>query len=96
VENQVLLATDLNLVPTLAAAYDDPSLAENAILQGFLAQMNVARNRPVLVAGGQIYTEFAPQYSAFMLGETEAQAAMDNVAAAWELLLQNEPAAPAE
>ena len=42
------------------------------------------------------HTEFAPQYSAFMLGETEAQAAMDNVAAAWELLLQNEPAAPAE
>jgi arabinogalactan oligomer/maltooligosaccharide transport system substrate-binding protein len=96
VENQVRLATELNLVPTLRAAYDDPALAENDILQGFLAQMNVARNRPVLVAGGQIYTEFAPQYSAFILGETEAQAAMDNVAAAWELLLQSEPPVPSE
>lgn len=96
VENQVRLASELNLVPTLRAAYEDPTLAENAILQGFLAQMNVARNRPVLVAGGQIYTEFGPQYSAFMLGETDAQTAMDNVAAAWELLLANEPATPSE
>jgi len=94
VENQVRLATELSLVPTVAAAYEDSTLAENAILQGFLAQMNVARNRPVLVAGGQIYTELGPQYSAFILGETPAQEAMDNVAAAWELLLQNEPAAP--
>ncbi len=96
VENQVRLASELNLVPTVAAAYEDEALAENAILQGFLAQMNVARNRPVLVAGGQIYTEFGPQYSAFMLGEREAQEAMDNVAAAWELLLENEPEAPSE
>jgi len=95
VENQVRLASELNLVPTLLAAYEDPTLAENAILQGFLAQMNVATNRPVLVAGGQIYTEFGPQYDAFLLGNLEAQTAMDNVAAAWELLLANEPAAPA-
>lgn len=94
VENQVRLASELNLVPTLRAAYEDPSLAENAILQGFLAQMNVATNRPVLVAGGQIYTEFGPQYDAFLLGSADAQTAMDAVAAAWELLLQTEPAAP--
>jgi arabinogalactan oligomer/maltooligosaccharide transport system substrate-binding protein len=94
VENQVRLATDLNLVPTLRAAYEDPVLAENAILQGFLAQMEVARNRPVLVAGGSIYTEFGPQYTAAVLGERDPQEAMDNVAAAWELLLESEPPAP--
>lgn len=96
VENQVRLAAELNLVPTLRAAYEDATLAENDILQGFLAQMNVATNRPVLVAGGQIYTEFGPQYDAFLLGETEAQVAMDNVAAAWEILLQAEPPVPSE
>jgi arabinogalactan oligomer / maltooligosaccharide transport system substrate-binding protein len=94
VENQVTLATELNLVPTVAAAYEDEALAENDILQGFLAQMNVARNRPVLVAGGQIYTEFGPQYTAYMLGERDAQEAMDNVAEAWEVLLEQEPPAP--
>lgn len=96
VENQVRLAAELNLVPTLRAAYEDPALAENAILQGFLAQMNVARNRPVLVAGGSIYTEFGPQYDAFILGEREAQEALDNVAAAWETLLETEPPAPGQ
>jgi arabinogalactan oligomer/maltooligosaccharide transport system substrate-binding protein len=94
VENQVRLATDLNLVPTLAAAYEDPALAENEILQGFLAQMQVARNRPVLVAGGSIYTEFGPQYTAVILGERSAEEAMANVEAAWQLLLEVEPPVP--
>jgi arabinogalactan oligomer/maltooligosaccharide transport system substrate-binding protein len=94
VENQVKLATELNLVPTLLAAYEDPALAENAILQGFLAQMKVATNRPVLVAGGSIYTDFGPNYDAYLLGEADAQAAMDKVAEAWGLLLENEPPTP--
>jgi arabinogalactan oligomer/maltooligosaccharide transport system substrate-binding protein len=94
VENQVRLATDLNLVPTLAAAYEDPVLAENDILQGFLAQMQVARNRPVLVAGGQIYTEFGPQYTAVILGERTPEEAMAAVEAAWQQLLENEPPMP--
>lgn len=96
VDNQVKLALELNLVPTLLEAYDNPQLAENDILQGFLAQMQVATNRPVLVAGGSIYTEFGPQYQAFMLGTKSAQEAMDAVAAAWELLLESEPPVPGE
>jgi arabinogalactan oligomer / maltooligosaccharide transport system substrate-binding protein len=94
VENQVRFATELNLVPTVAAAYDDPALADNVILQGFLAQMQVARNRPVLVAGGSIYTEFGPQYDAVILGERTPQEAMDAVAAAWQQLLDVEPPVP--
>ncbi|NWF70860.1 MAG: extracellular solute-binding protein [Chloroflexi bacterium] len=94
VDNQVRLAAELNLVPTLRAAYENETLAENAILQGFLAQMEVATNRPVLVAGGSIYAEFGPQYDAAILGQTEPQTALDNIAAAWELLLQNEPTPP--
>lgn len=90
-ENQVRLATELNLVPTLRAAYEDPALAENEILQGFLAQMEVARNRPVLVAGGSIYTEFGPQYSAAILGETTPEEAVAAIEAAWQILLDSEP-----
>ncbi len=94
VENQVRLASELNLVPTVRAAYEDPALAENAILQGFLAQMEVARNRPVLVAGGSIYTEFGPQYQAVILGERTPEEAMAAVEAAWQLLLETEPPVP--
>jgi arabinogalactan oligomer/maltooligosaccharide transport system substrate-binding protein len=87
-ENQVRLATDLNLVPTVAAAYEDPALGENEILQGFLAQMEVATNRPVIPAGGQIYTDFGPNYTAVILGDAEPQEAMDAVAEAWAVLLE--------
>jgi arabinogalactan oligomer/maltooligosaccharide transport system substrate-binding protein len=86
-ENQVTLATELNLVPTVIAAYEDPALQENAILQGFLAQMEVATNRPVIPAGGQIYTDFVPAYQSVILGEADPQEAMDSVAVAWEALL---------
>jgi len=96
VDNQVALATELNLVPTLLEAYENEELASNEILQGFLAQMQVATNRPVLVAGGSIYTEFGAQYQAVILGQKDAQEAMDAVAAAWELLLESEPPAPGE
>lgn len=96
VDNQVTLALELNLVPTLLEAYENEELAANEILQGFLAQMQVATNRPVLVAGGSIYTEFGPQYQAFMLGTASAQEAMDAVASAWELLLESEPPVPGE
>ncbi|MDX2074792.1 MAG: extracellular solute-binding protein [bacterium] len=96
VENQVTLATELNLVPTLLEAYENEELAANEILQGFLAQMQVATNRPVLVAGGSIYTEFSVQYQEVLLNGKDAQEAMDAVAAAWELLLESEPPVPGE
>ncbi len=91
VEHQVRLAAELNLVPTLLEAYEDEALQENAILQGFLAQMQVATNRPVIPAGGQIYTEFGPRYQAVILGEQEPQEAMDAVADAWQQLLDASP-----
>jgi arabinogalactan oligomer/maltooligosaccharide transport system substrate-binding protein len=91
VEHQVRLASELNLVPTLLEAYEDEGLQENAVLQGFLAQMQVATNRPVIPAGGQIYTELGPRYDAVILGEQEPQEAMDAVAEAWQLLLDASP-----
>jgi arabinogalactan oligomer/maltooligosaccharide transport system substrate-binding protein len=90
-ERQARLATELNLVPTLLEAYENPELQENEILQGFLAQMQVATNRPVIPAGGQIYTEFVPRYQAVILGDQEPQAAMDAVAEAWQQLLDAQP-----
>lgn len=91
VENATRLAKELNLIPALLAVYEDPELAENAVLQGFLAQMAVATNRPVIPAGGQIYTEFGPQYDAVILGEKDPQEAMDAVAEAWQALLDASP-----
>jgi arabinogalactan oligomer/maltooligosaccharide transport system substrate-binding protein len=93
-ENQATLAKELNLIPTVIAAYEDPELAENDILQGFLAQMEVATARPVIPAGGQIYTEFDPQFQAVILGNASPEDAMSKVAAAWKALLEAQPQLP--
>ena len=90
-EHQARLAKELNLVPTVLEAYDDPELAENDLLQGFLAQMQVAVGRPAIPAVGQIYTDFGPNYQAVILGDMDPQEAMDNVAEAWQALLDTSP-----
>jgi len=90
-ENQATLADELNLVPTVLEAYEDSSLSENMLLQGFLAQMKVATNRPVIPAGGAIYDAFGASYDKVILGEIEPQAGMDAVADAWQLLLDASP-----
>jgi arabinogalactan oligomer/maltooligosaccharide transport system substrate-binding protein len=86
---QALLAVRNNLLPTRQSAYDDPSVKSNALVQGFLGQMKVATNRPVIPEGGQIYTAFTPAYQSAWRGEKTAKQALDEVAAAWNKLLGN-------
>lgn len=90
-ENQARLAMELNLVPTVRAAYEVEGVSDNMVLQGFLTQMEVATNRPVLPAGGGIYAEFDPQHQAIILGEAEPQEALDIIARSWEVLLESQP-----
>jgi arabinogalactan oligomer/maltooligosaccharide transport system substrate-binding protein len=86
-ENTVRMANELNVIPALRATYDSPDLLPNPILDGFLAQMEVATNRPVIPAGGGIYTDFDPAFAAVMLGEKTPEEAMAEVVTAWEALL---------
>jgi arabinogalactan oligomer/maltooligosaccharide transport system substrate-binding protein len=86
---QATLAVKNNLLPTRESAYADSSVKSNAIVQGFLGQMKVATNRPVIPEGGQIYTAFTPAYQAAWRGEKTAKEALDEVAAAWNKLLGN-------
>jgi arabinogalactan oligomer/maltooligosaccharide transport system substrate-binding protein len=87
-DNQGLLAEKLNLVPTRKSAYELPAVKANAILQGFGKQMAVATNRPVIPQGGQIYTDFDPAWVAVLSGAMTPQAAFEQVAAAWQKLLE--------
>jgi hypothetical protein len=45
VSAQVERALRLNLIPTQLAAYNDPALVNNSVLQGFIAQQRVATAR---------------------------------------------------
>lgn len=84
---QAMLAVKNNLLPTRKSSYDIAEVKANPIIQGFLTQMKVATNRPVIPEGGMIYSAFTPAYQSAWRGEITAKEAMDQIAGAWEELL---------
>jgi len=87
-ESQAKFAKNNNLLPTRRSAYETPEVKDNAILMGYKEVIEKATNRPVIPEGGQIYTEFTPNYQAALTGKATPQEALDNVAKAWEVLLK--------
>ena len=86
-ENQARLATELNLLPTRTSAYEDPSVQESRVIAEFQTVIENATARPVIPEGGQIYTDFGPNFQAAWTGDKTAQQALDDTAAAWETLV---------
>ena len=84
---QAQLNARINLLPTRRSAYEFPEVKNNALAQGFLRQMLVARNRPVIPQGWQLYTALTPAIRDAWRGVKTPQQAMDEVAAAWKDLL---------
>ncbi|HVO44106.1 MAG TPA: extracellular solute-binding protein [Aggregatilineales bacterium] len=84
---QVKQAKANNTLPTRQSAYKDPTLAKNPVTQGFLTQMKVATNRPVIPAGGQIYTSFDKHFSAVMTGIETPEVAVKAIETDWKALL---------
>jgi arabinogalactan oligomer/maltooligosaccharide transport system substrate-binding protein len=84
---QAQLAVKNNLVVTRKSTYNLPAVKKNAILQSFLQVMKKATARPVIPQGGQIYTDFTPNFQKALTGDASPQAALDAVAAAWKKFL---------
>ena len=82
--NQATLATKNNLLPTRRSAYNTPAVKSNPVISAFLQQMLVARARPVLPEGGQIYTDFTPNVQKVLLGQSTPTRGMNAVALAWK------------
>ena len=86
-ENQARLATELNLLPTRQSAYELPEVAESRLIADFGTVIENATARPVIPEGGQIYTDFGPNFQAAWTGDKSAEQALNDVAAAWETLV---------
>jgi len=83
---QVQLNVRINVLPTRRSAYEFPEVKNNALAQGFLQQMLVARNRPVIPQGWQLYTALTPAIRDAWRGVKTPQQALDDVAVAWKEL----------
>ena len=86
-ENQARLATELNLLPTRQSTYELPEVQDNRLIAEFGTVIENATARPVVPEGGQIYTEFGPNFQAAWTGDKDPQQALDDIAAAWTTLL---------
>jgi arabinogalactan oligomer/maltooligosaccharide transport system substrate-binding protein len=86
-ENQGRLASELNLLPTRSSAYELEEVAGNPLIADFGTVIENATARPVVPEGGQIYTDFGPNFQAAWTGDSTPQEALDAVAASWETLL---------
>ncbi|MCG8572657.1 MAG: extracellular solute-binding protein [Spirochaetes bacterium] len=82
-EAQVTLSVKNNLLPTRYSAYDDSQVASNELVQSFKAQLEVARNRPVIPEGSEIFNDFTEQFQKAWKHEISAQEAGDAIAQAW-------------
>jgi arabinogalactan oligomer / maltooligosaccharide transport system substrate-binding protein len=85
---QAQLAIKNNLVVTRKSTYNIPALKKNRILQDFLQVMKKATARPVIPEGGQIYTDFTPNFQKVLSGDLSPQAGLDAVAQAWGKFLK--------
>jgi arabinogalactan oligomer/maltooligosaccharide transport system substrate-binding protein len=86
-ENQAKLAIKNNLLPTRNSTFELPEIKSNPVIQGFRAQLEVARNRPVIPQGGLIYNEFNPYLQAAYLKAMTPQQAFDEIALNWRKMM---------
>ncbi len=87
-KSQIAQAKANGTLPTRKSAYEDPDLKKDAILQGFLEQMKVATNRPVIPEGGQIYDAFDKAWTAVLTGTAKPEDAVKDIEKAWKVLLK--------
>jgi arabinogalactan oligomer/maltooligosaccharide transport system substrate-binding protein len=85
-EAQAYLATNLGLLPTRSSAYQDPSVAANPLISQWNAVMEKATNRAGFVAAPDIFQPLTTELQSFVIGDADAQTALDNVASAWQNL----------
>jgi arabinogalactan oligomer/maltooligosaccharide transport system substrate-binding protein len=87
--SQIAIAKANHTLPTRASAYQDPGVSSDQVISGYYAVKNVARNRPIIPAGGQLFTDFTPNVQAALAGAKSPADALNAVAAKWQVLISS-------
>jgi len=85
--SQIAIAKANHTLPTRQSVYQDPSVSSDPVISGYYAVRNVARNRPIIPAGGQLFTDFDPNIQAALAGAKTPTDALNAVAAKWQTLI---------
>jgi arabinogalactan oligomer / maltooligosaccharide transport system substrate-binding protein len=85
--SQIGIAKANHTLPTRNSAYQDPGVSSDPVISGYHAVQNTAVNRPVIPAGGQLFTDFDPNIQAALAGAKSPSVALNAVADAWKKLI---------
>lgn len=85
--SQAFVAAELGLLPTQKAAYDEPDVKDNTIVQEFKPIVEKATPRAWIPEGGQFFTAMDEQWINMYTGKATAQEGADAIAKAWKQFL---------
>ncbi|MNI33923.1 putative ABC transporter-binding protein precursor [compost metagenome] len=87
-ETQLLQTQKLKTLPTQSSVYEDPSLANDPIVQGFKGQLDTAKPRPLVPEGSQMFNDFTPNLRDILLEKQTVKEGTTKIEAAWKSLLR--------
>ncbi|MNO49317.1 Cyclodextrin-binding protein precursor [compost metagenome] len=87
-ETQLLQTQKHKTLPAQKSVYEDPSLANDPIIQGFKGQLDTAKTRPLIPEGAQMFTDFTPNLQDILLEKQTVKEGAANIEAAWKSLLR--------
>lgn len=85
--SQITIAKANHTLPTRTSAYQDPGVSADPVISGYYSVRAVARNRPIIPAGGQLFTDFDPNIQAALAGAKSPTDALNAVAVKWQTLI---------
>ncbi|MOA20641.1 putative ABC transporter-binding protein precursor [compost metagenome] len=87
-ETQLLQTQEFKTLPSQSSVYEDPSLANDPIVQGFKGQLDKAKARPLVPEGAQMFNDFTPNLHDILLEKQSVKEGVANIEAAWKSLLR--------
>ncbi|MNX18049.1 Cyclodextrin-binding protein precursor [compost metagenome] len=87
-ETEVLQSEEFKTLPTQQAAYTDPRLASDLLVQGFRAQLDVAKPQPKIPQSSKLYMDFTPNLNAMLLGKESVDEGVRKIESSWKSLLK--------
>lgn len=85
--SQITIAKANHTLPTRSSAYQDATVSQDPVISGYYQIRNVAKNRPIIPQGGQLFTDFDPNVQAALAGAKTPADALNAVADKWKTLL---------
>lgn len=87
-ETEVLQSEEFKTLPTQQAAYTDPRLASDLLVQGFRAQLDVAKTQPKIPESSKLFMDFTPNLNAMLLEKESVNEGVRKIESSWQSLLK--------